>query len=742
MSCGIYKITNLITGKSYVGKSKNIELRIEQHFAQMDQKTNSRILFDKVKAMYTKNDFEWEIIEECHPDQLNINEQFYIQELETLYPKGYNTAPGGEGGDTYTNSPLRDEYCKKVSEARNNFYGSMTAEERSSFHHGFPNPALGKCWFNDGTSEGLFFPDEVPEGWTKGRIKKSIKGLEKGQCSKKSAKYNPRLPLVAEAIDVSDLEIEVLDNGNWTPIKTIIKNTKNISEKFCIIEYRLPNGSTRVFQCTVDHPLVINNLERVKAQDLEQGDYLNGVDGKKYEILSIRPYLHNKDSYDLETDSDTFDCSGIRSHNCRTLTISDALAKYDSYTNAEKDYKYERKSLPPYGYTLGRGNFNFVTLNLPRYAIEAVNKVKGKQYFSKRTDEEQKTILEHFYRLIIKYILYAKNILIMRQAIIGNKPKVNFSFHLGQDLVRGSEKITDTDTTHEIWDHFSKSIGYIGLYETMMLLYNKDQIELPDEAFKIVEFIRKYTDAMTSGYYILPTKQEVKNLEWYKDIFNVEQSEFSKWTPIKSDWDLQFQIYDLYSNEPVYLKNKPKLKKNNWSTFGTPAEGACMAFRNADFRKFGKIKNVTDKDYYTNSNHVDVRKEITMKDKINTEAKYHTLANAGNIFYIETDGLISKNLSAYEEILQYMHDKELGYSAVNIPLDMCVICKYRGEIKKGEGCPVCGNKDEDEIVRIRRVTGYLTPPKKVINRKTGKTAHVQGVNAGKKAEIKSRVKHN
>lgn len=173
---------------------------------------------------------------------------------------------------------------------------------------------------------------------------------------------------------------------------------------------------------------------------------------------------------------------------------------------------------------------------------------------------------------------------------------------------------------------------------------------------------------------------------------------------------------------------KRKLKKGNWSCFATPAEGLCMSSRNADFKEYGKIKNITDKDYYTNSNHIWVGKDISIYDKSHTEASYHAFANAGNIFYIETDGLVKDNPKAFTQILEELHNAECGYCAINHPVDYCSLCHYQGIIPENENCPKCG-AGEEYIERIRRITGYLV-------------GSLSRFNNGKKSEVCDRVKHH
>lgn len=414
---------------------------------------------------------------------------------------------------------------------------------------------------------------------------------------------------------------------------------------------------------------------------------------------------------------------------CRTYVQGDSLVRCDSTQEPGKSYKYNRIERPPYGVTFGRGNFNFITLNFPKFAIESVLKLNVVP--SEALNEEQKsTAVNSFYTYVINYMIMAKNILQFREAIIGNKIGKNFQFVIGQNLILGGDKVGEYEKTAKIWDHFSKSIGYIGVHEACLLLYGGDHVDNVKEGKDMVAFIRRMTDRMSKGYYILPTEIGMKDNNWYHDIFNEKESTFCHNNPVKSEWDLKFQVYDMRDNKPIYLKNKNnRLRKGNYSTFSTPAESTCMTFLKADKREYGSIPGITDKDFYTNSSHVYVGRDISMRDKMAIEAPFHTMSNAGAIAYIETDGLIHDNPKGFAEILKIMHDEEIGYAAINHPVDECSCCHYLGVIPEGEPCPHCGNSDEDSIIRIRRITGYLV-------------GTLSKFNAGKKAEVATRVKHS
>lgn len=167
--------------------------------------------------------------------------------------------------------------------------------------------------------------------------------------------------------------------------------------------------------------------------------------------------------------------------------------------------------------------------------------------------------------------------------------------------------------------------------------------------------------------------------------------------------------------------------KLNFAVIATPAEGLSDRFLKIDRARYGVIEGVTDKDFYTNSNHVPVYYPISAFDKIRIEAPYHALTDGGHIAYIELDGDPSKNLDAYEAVVRHMKESGIGYGAINHPVDRCPKCSYTGVID--DECPNCGVKDDEvHFDRIRRITGYLV-------------GTLDRFGSGKREEEKLRVKH-
>lgn len=263
-----------------------------------------------------------------------------------------------------------------------------------------------------------------------------------------------------------------------------------------------------------------------------------------------------------------------------------------------------------------RGNFSFVTINLPKLALEAKGDV------------------EEFFRLFDKYITISHDYLLFRLKTIEEKHVYNFPFLMGQGVWLDSEKLKPTDKIKEVLKHASYSIGFCGLAECLVALigeHHGQSAKAQELGLKIVGYLRERTD------------------------------EYSK------------------------------SEKRNWTTFGTPAESTAGQFQRANRKKYGNIKGVTSRNYMTNSSHVPVYFPITANDKIQIEAPYHALCNAGHIAYIEMDGDPTMNLSAFEAIVRAMHDANMGYFSINHPVDRDPVCGYTGII--ANECPHCHRRE-------------------------------------------------
>ena len=276
-----------------------------------------------------------------------------------------------------------------------------------------------------------------------------------------------------------------------------------------------------------------------------------------------------------------------------------------------------------------------------------------------------------FYKNLDEVMDLVRDQLLERFEFQANQHVRNFPFLMGQGNWFGSEKLGWNDTLRDVIKHGTLSIGFIGLAETLVAMTGKhhgEDEEARELGLDIVTHMREKCDEYTKKYHL------------------------------------------------------------NFSLLATPAEGLAGRFTKMDRKEYGKIKGVTDRDFYTNSFHVPVYYPISAFDKIDIEAPYHALCNAGHISYIELDGDPSDNIEAFEAVIRHMHDKGIGYGSVNHPVDRDPVCGFAGIIK-GDRCPSCGRKEGDILFeRLRRITGYLV-------------GSLERWNDGKKAEEAARVKH-
>ena len=258
----------------------------------------------------------------------------------------------------------------------------------------------------------------------------------------------------------------------------------------------------------------------------------------------------------------------------------------------------------------------------------------------------EKVDLDGFYKELGELMDLVCEQLLERFEIQCNKRLYNFPFLLEQGVWIDSEKLKPTDRLRKVLKHGTLSIGFSGLAECLKALIGKHHGE-SDEAqelgLKIIGFMRKKCDE-------------------YSEKYNL-----------------------------------------NFTCLATPAEGLSGRFVNIDKVIYGKIKGVTDRDYYTNSFHVPVYYNISIVNKIKKEAPYHALTNAGHISYIELDGDTTKNLDAFEKIVRIMKENNMGYAAINHPVDRDPVCGYVGII--GDICPGCGRK-AGEGVSVEKVNDF------------------------------------
>ena len=185
--------------------------------------------------------------------------------------------------------------------------------------------------------------------------------------------------------------------------------------------------------------------------------------------------------------------------------------------------------------------------------------------------------------------------------------------------------------------------------------------------------------------------------------------------------ELAKQIEQLFKDRCAEFKNEYKL---NFGVYFTPAENLCYTAMKKFKDKYGIIPGVSDKDFFTNSMHVPVWREMSPFEKIDIESQLTGYSSAGCITYVELEGGIKNNIDALETIVNYAMDKDIPYFAVNVPNDTCMSCGFTDEIN--DTCPMC---EGEEIQRLRRVTGYLTGN------------YTTAFNKGKQQEVEYRVKH-
>ena len=253
------------------------------------------------------------------------------------------------------------------------------------------------------------------------------------------------------------------------------------------------------------------------------------------------------------------------------------------------------------------------------------------------------TDLESFYEELGEMMDLVKDQLLERFDIQCSRNLYNFPFLLGQGVWIDSEKLKPGDRLRKILKHGTLTIGFIGLAECLKALIGKhhgESEEAQELGLEIIGFMRKRIDG-------------------YAEKYNL-----------------------------------------NFSLIATPAEGLAGRFTNIDKAIYGKIKGVTDREYYTNSFHIPVYYNISVAKKLKLEGPYHAFTNGGHISYVELDGDTAMNVEAFEKIVRLMHDNGIGYGAINHPVDRDPVCGYTGVI--GDVCPGCGRK-EGEGVPIERV---------------------------------------
>lgn len=313
----------------------------------------------------------------------------------------------------------------------------------------------------------------------------------------------------------------------------------------------------------------------------------------------------------------------------------------------------------------GRGNICPVTIIMPTLAMEA--KESFPKYYDMETilsnDGLKRQYIDWFLRKLDKKINEAKDMLIERFEWICSQNPKSAKFMYENGLMEG---YVPEEGIRSALKHGTLALGQLGLAETLQILIGKDHT----------------------------TKEGMKLAKKIESLFKIRCNEF---------------------------KEKYKL---NFGVYYTPAENLCYTAMKKFKDKYGVIKNVSDKDFFTNSIHVPVWKKMSPFEKIDIESQLTGYSSAGCITYVELDSTCKNNLEALETIVNYAMDKDIPYFAINVPNDTCLECGYCDEFN--DECPMCHSK---HIQQLRRVTGYLTGDYK------------SAFNKGKQQEVSLRIKH-
>ena len=289
--------------------------------------------------------------------------------------------------------------------------------------------------------------------------------------------------------------------------------------------------------------------------------------------------------------------------------------------------------------------------------------MKAKKMYDKQTGDLIENLDSIFLTLLDTKIHEARDMLLERYHWIISQSPESAKFMYENNIMLGY----DGKTIESAMKHGTLVIGQIGLAETLQILIGKDHT----------------------------TEEGMELAKRIEQLFKDRCAEFKK---------------DLHLNIGVYY---------------TPAENMCYTSMKKFKKAYGIIPNVSDRDYFTNSIHVPVWKEMSPFDKIDIESQLTGYSNAGCITYVELEGGVKNNLDALEEIVNYAMDKDIPYFAINVPNDTCLDCGYTDEFN--DKCPMCGS---EHIQQLRRVTGYLTGDYKT------------AFNLGKQQETEQRYKHS
>ena len=345
---------------------------------------------------------------------------------------------------------------------------------------------------------------------------------------------------------------------------------------------------------------------------------------------------------------------------------STSLRLYPNYVNVDwsNNEGYDRNDPKTYMSTMGCRTSNGYDINGFGQLKDGRGNICPVTIIMPTLAMEATKDVDKFMLLLDLKIHEAKDMLLERFEWICSQPAESANFMYENGTMEGYVK---EEGIRSALKHGTLAVGQLGLAETLQLLVSEDQCG--EEGMKLAKRI--------------------------EDLFKTRCNEF---------------------------KNQYKL---NFGVYYTPAENLCYTAMKKFKEKYGIIKNVSDKDFFTNSIHVPVYKQIDPFEKIDIESQLTGYSNAGCITYVELESTSKHNIEALEELVNYAMDRDIPYFAINIPNDTCLDCGYTDEFNYV--CPMCGS---EHIQQLRRVTGYLTG-----NYKTA-------FNKGKQQETEMRVKHN
>lgn len=536
---------------------------------------------------------------------------------------------------------------------------------------------------------------------------------------------------------VNGCEVSNCRAGAQTPFSSINYGTGTTTEQRMIIKYILKatdeglgHGETAIF------PVQIFRLK--KGINMEKGEpnydlfqYACAVSAKR-----LFPNFSFQDvPFNLQYYKEGHPETEIAVMGCRTRVIGNVLKNNEIY--------------------VGRGNFSFTTINLPRLGIEA----KGDW--------------DKFYKDFDHMIDLAKDQLLDRFEMISHKHVYNYPFLMQQGVWIDSDNLDLNDEIGEVLKNASISIGFIGLAECLKAMMGKhhgESEEAYQKGLEIIQHLRAKTDGFTKQYnlnfstfaspaeglclagdtlvqtsngnvpikdvkvgdYVLTMNEQTheieprlvlksqKTFEHAKVMkLSFENEKFIICTPnhpiMKSDYswsradELKINDEILGINPHNLMFKNSKLEKiecldDEISVYDLTIDvnhnfflgnGILVhnsgRFTRLDKKRYGIIEGVTDREYYTNSFHIPVYFKIPAYKKMQLEGKFHELCNAGAITYIEMDGNLTKNVQAFEDIVKYAGECGISYFSINHAVDRCPICGYTGII--GDECPRCGFRE-------------------------------------------------